>query len=244
MNIALIVVDILGWVFNGLPGTLNRVCNTGFNLLLYIVVPAAPSLWVLYTNYQIYQDNNRMKTPKRILITFFVLNALISIANIFFGWYFRVDAQNIYHRGDYFWVYPVYNLSLIVYTFIFILINRRLIEKKLFFSLLLYYPPQIIGILIQTFSYGVSYNWTGMMLSLLIIYFNIQNRGLNTDYLTGAYSRRQLDQYAKARVRNITDGNPFSAIMFDLDGLKQINDHFGHDIGDEALKDCCECDQK
>jgi diguanylate cyclase (GGDEF)-like protein len=87
------------------------------------------------------------------------------------------------------------------------------------------------------FFYGVSYNWTGMMLSLLIIYFNIQNRSLNTDYLTGVYNRRQLDEYINAKIRNSMEGKSFSAILIDIDEFKSINDRFGHETGDEALKD-------
>jgi diguanylate cyclase (GGDEF)-like protein len=111
------------------------------------------------------------------------------------------------------------------------------IEKKYFLSLLLFFIPPTIGTLIQTNVYGVSYNWVGMALSVLIIYFNIQNRGLNTDYLTGAYNSRQLDAYTKSRIKSGGEESSFSAIMFDLDNLKEINDTLGHDTGDEALKD-------
>ena len=74
------------------------------------------------------------------------------------------------------------------------------------------------------------------MLSLLIVYFNIQNRSLNTDYLTQTYNRRQLDGYIKARIRNSSKDVSFSAILIDLNDFKNINDRLGHDIGDEALK--------
>ncbi|MEY4738277.1 MAG: hypothetical protein RL302_2596 [Pseudomonadota bacterium] len=57
------------------------------------------------------------------------------------------------------------------------------------------------------------------------------------DQLTGAYSRRyifeQLEQYASMRQRHST---PVSAIMFDLDHFKTINDRYGHPVGDRALQ--------
>jgi diguanylate cyclase (GGDEF)-like protein len=116
-----------------------------------------------------------------------------------------------------------------------VLQNRKAIEKKYFYSLLLFFVPPTVGTLLQTFIYGLSYNWVGMALSVLMVYFNIQNRSLNTDYLTGAYNRRQLDGYTKSKARS--GENVFGAIMFDLDNLKQINDTYGHDAGDDALKD-------
>ena len=237
INIALIIVDVLGWVFNGLPGTLNMIYNTGFNLLLYIIEPVAPSLWVGYVNFHVFRNEKRIKKMKRVLIAFLAMNAVMSVMSLFTGWFFSVDAGNIYHRGEYFWIHIVYCYALLGYSFFYILINRSLIEKRYYFSLLLFFLPQTVGTTIQVVFYGVSYNWTGMMLSLLIIYFNIQDRGLNIDYLTGVYNRRQLDGYINAKIRNITEGKSFSAILIDLNDFKSINDRFGHETGDKALKD-------
>lgn len=237
INLVLIIVDILAWVFNGLPGNLNLTANTGFNLLLYILVPIAPSLGVLYTNFHIFRDEKRIKKVTHVLLVMIAVNAVISVMSLSTGWFFRVDAGNIYHRGEFFWVHVSYCYLLLVYSFFYVLINRRQIEKRYYYSLLFYFIPQMIGTTLQMFLYGVTYNWTGMMLSLLIIYFNIQDRGLNTDYLTGVYNRRQLDGYINGKIRNSTEGKSFSAILIDLNDFKTINDKFGHETGDEALKD-------
>ena len=227
INMVLIVIDILGWAFNGLPGTLNMICNTGFNLLLYILAPVAPSMWILYTNFQVFRDENRVRRLTRALTGFLAVNAIASAISLFTGWFFSVDAQNIYHRGEYFWVFSAYCYAMIGYSLFFVLSNRNLIERRYYYSLLLFFLPHIIGTTIQALYYGVSSIWAGMMLSLLIIYFNIQDRGLNTDYLTGAYNRRQLDGYIKAKIRNSTEEKSFSAVLIDMNEFKSINDRFG-----------------
>lgn len=236
VNMLMLVIDYLGWAFNGLPG-IGYLFNYGFNLLLYMLAPVTPSLWVLYVEYQIFNDEKRIKKTKEILIILLLVNAAFSVASLITGWYFNVDAFNVYHRGKYFLVHVIYNFLLFAYSFFVALFNRNRIEKKNFYSLLLFFLPPAVGSTIQVMDYGVSYNWVGTTLSLLIIYFNIQNRGLNTDYLTGAYNRRQLDGYASAKIRDTVDGRSFAAIMLDLDNFKQINDNYGHDTGDEALKD-------
>lgn len=58
-----------------------------------------------------------------------------------------------------------------------------------------------------------------------------------TDSLTGLYNRRKLDEMMAIELERARRYNrPLSLIMLDLDGLKRINDTFGHPIGDEALQ--------
>ncbi|SDW03509.1 GGDEF domain-containing protein [Marinobacter mobilis] len=59
----------------------------------------------------------------------------------------------------------------------------------------------------------------------------------NTDELTGLNNRRAFfalgEQATQQALRN---GHPLSLIMFDLDHFKQINDSYGHAIGDRVLQ--------
>ncbi len=235
-NIAMIIIDILGWIFNGLSGQYCFLLNQFSNLLLYIFEPVPAMLWLLYTNYQVYKNEAIINSIAKKLLCLWFINAFFSVLSMYYGLFFFIDAQNIYHRGPYFLLHVAFCYFLVIYSFIFVLLNRRNIEKRYFYSLLMFFVPVSIGTLIQTVHYGVSYNWSGMMLSLLIIYFNIQNRSLNTDYLTQTYNRRQLDGYIKDKIRNSSKTSSFSAVLIDLNDFKNINDKFGHDIGDEALK--------
>lgn len=237
INMAMLAIDVLAWIFNGLPGFWNLQCNTFFNILLYIMAPVAPSIWIIYADFHIFQNEERIRKIAFVLLALLFVNAVISVTSIFTGWFFYVDARNIYHRGTFFMVHVVYCYMLLVYSLVLVILNRKLLEARHYGSMLLFFIPQLIGTTAQMLFYGVSTNWSGMMVSILIIYFNIQNRGLNTDYLTGTYNRRQLDGYIKAKVRTSTEGKSFSAILLDLDKFKSINDSLGHEAGDKALKD-------
>jgi diguanylate cyclase (GGDEF)-like protein len=58
-----------------------------------------------------------------------------------------------------------------------------------------------------------------------------------TDPLTGMFNRRGFSE-ACARVieREFLAGRPVTAMIFDIDHFKSINDRFGHPAGDEILK--------
>jgi diguanylate cyclase (GGDEF)-like protein len=57
-----------------------------------------------------------------------------------------------------------------------------------------------------------------------------------TDYLTGVYNRNKLERFLKDKISTSTVEKTFSAIMMDLNNFKAINDTYGHDTGDKALK--------
>lgn len=57
------------------------------------------------------------------------------------------------------------------------------------------------------------------------------------DGLTGLYDRRRLDLLIEQRYAECAGTNqPLSLLMVDLDGFKQVNDHYGHRVGDDCLR--------
>lgn len=60
----------------------------------------------------------------------------------------------------------------------------------------------------------------------------------STDPLTGLYNRRSLGEFLAAEMIRVTRyPSPMSLIIFDIDHFKSINDLFGHDVGDDVLRD-------
>lgn len=58
-----------------------------------------------------------------------------------------------------------------------------------------------------------------------------------TDFLTGFKNRRYADERLdQAWIASMRDGSPLSCMVVDFDGLKSINDGYGHAVGDAALK--------
>ena len=59
-----------------------------------------------------------------------------------------------------------------------------------------------------------------------------------TDMLTGTMNRRAYNTMIKKRIEQFNrDYQQFALALFDIDHFKNINDTFGHDVGDKALCD-------
>lgn len=57
------------------------------------------------------------------------------------------------------------------------------------------------------------------------------------DGLTGIPNRRNFDEYLRQEWgRAVREGGPLSLIMLDVDCFKLFNDNYGHDAGDQVLK--------
>ena len=59
-----------------------------------------------------------------------------------------------------------------------------------------------------------------------------------TDALTGLTNRRAFDaRFEGAFAHSVASESPLSALMLDIDHFKSVNDRYGHDVGDAALRE-------
>jgi two-component system cell cycle response regulator len=59
-----------------------------------------------------------------------------------------------------------------------------------------------------------------------------------TDALTGLFNRRYMESHADSLVeRAAARGKPLSALIIDIDHFKAVNDTYGHDAGDDVLRE-------
>jgi diguanylate cyclase (GGDEF)-like protein/PAS domain S-box-containing protein len=60
---------------------------------------------------------------------------------------------------------------------------------------------------------------------------------IDHDFLTGLFNRRRFEQELDLQIARQRRSSPPAAIlMLDLDGFKEVNDQFGHVVGDELLR--------
>jgi diguanylate cyclase (GGDEF)-like protein/PAS domain S-box-containing protein len=72
----------------------------------------------------------------------------------------------------------------------------------------------------------------------LLAALNEVSRVARTDGLTGLANRRSFDEQLRAQLaRAQRRESPLALVLLDLDHFKDVNDKFGHPVGDQLLKD-------
>lgn len=90
-------------------------------------------------------------------------------------------------------------------------------------------PPAFIAPLIA----GVLFGYLLARIKLLHVEMS---RIAHIDSLTNIYNRLHFQQFLDAEIDRVRRyGNTFSLIFFDLDHFKDVNDEYGHLVGDEVL---------
>jgi diguanylate cyclase (GGDEF)-like protein len=68
-------------------------------------------------------------------------------------------------------------------------------------------------------------------------YLDVCEEAAFTDHLTGLANRRRFERQLEREVARVERfERPFTLLMIDIDNFKNLNDNFGHDAGDDAIR--------
>jgi len=231
----LITIDILSRI-DSRKGIIYYYFNHFGNFMIFALNLVIPSLWLLYVYMQVYQEDVRMRRLFYGLVVLNIINIGMVIASQFKGWLYYFDAKGVYHRGVFYAIPVITTVILITLSYKIIIQNRKRIERKQVFTLAFFAVLPCAGILLQILFLGISLILNFLVLSFLLVFLNIQNYNIYTDYLTGVYNRKKFDLFLGEKIKAITENKTFSAILLDVNDFKKVNDTYGHIIGDQALR--------
>ena len=180
--------------------------------------------------------------PRRIFRgafeVFAATNALlVTISSVFnLRWFFYFE-NGLYYRGEYFLVRALTLMVFILLVLAYAIIFRKDLMSEYKNTILILPLFAVLGAVAQVFLTTIETTYAGISLGCLVIFFFFQSKDKNIDYLTGVLNRRGLDIKMEEMIKiSQTSGKDFTAIMMDLDNFKSINDTFGHEEGDKAIK--------
>ena len=186
-------------------------------------------------------------------------NTIFQIIAAFFGWMVTIDGNNCYSHGPLYFIYIILYLSVVAIVVIEFWIYGKGFPNQNRYSLYSVMSLVLIGILAQEIlggEYRTAYLSMAIGASMLYIHYleyaqiddedhiNKQRELLNSDSMTGLLSRYA---YSKALMQyDEHDSLPddLAAFSIDINGLKKVNDTYGHAAGDELICGAAECIQK
>lgn len=194
-----------------------------------------------------YVDTWMDERPRAYRVVQAVLGVLACLNLVILVWS-RVAEVNVFYtyqgdsyaRGPYYGVRAAFLTATFLTVFGYALVNRKRIMAT-FRGMVVAYTifPMLLGFF-QVYFTGVSFTYMGMSLASLMLFAFVQNRAVNEDALTGVASRRRFDAQLRSLCEQAEGGgmraHAFSVIMVDVNDFKKINDSWGHQEGDDALR--------
>ena len=155
------------------------------------------------------------------------------------GLVFSVSADNIYSRGQYFYIYIIMYFAAIVYLSVSTFVTAREFQNR---SRALIYPLMIfllIETIIQVTLPELHVTWLCVTLLSVLYFIYCSEMWNQLDALTGLLNQNSyLNRTAEMRRRGGV------LVVFDVDDFKQINDRYGHLQGDICLAEIGRCIKK
>lgn len=228
----------LNLIGSPIGNTIDISVNMMLNLLYFTVNVVFGYIWCLYVIYRMFGSPRRVKRYAKIICAP-VLIALISIwTTPFTGWVFSITDDNVYKREP-LWIVPaVATIAYVVFGIGYVYLNKKKINKYMIMPIALIMTPIFVGMLVQWILPGTAIIAMVITISLVGFYATTQSESAYIDRLSGVYNRRYLDDYLTGLNENEKyrkSGKTITGVMLDMDKFKQINDNFGHHVGDDAI---------
>ena len=170
--------------------------------------------------------------PLIINVTIYACAFIPGTTDIIFG-YSRNDVGLGWGGGPLH--YSAHVISVLYLLFLFFIVFTNLKAKHISHSFILLVCSLfvVLAVVIESFfnsSNSIDILNVTIAISAMVYYLYLYIQRTLTDGLTGLFNREAFYQ-DKLRMENIVSG----IIQFDMDGLKYLNDNYGHSEGDKAL---------
>ncbi len=233
--VSMLVFEALTCIFNHNPSPTVRAVSTVLHVFLFTAAPLLTCFWFLLSNTCTrYGDIRKPDTPWPYFIPA-VAVCLLALLSPSFRFIFYIDDAGVYHRGSLFMADMAVTYAYLLAGFLVTLVRRKNLAKLDFLFLVIIDVLPMIGGLIQGLVYGVLFIWSSSAGALTIMYMYLQERMVQTDYQTGAWTRHSFE-YSITQKLKAFDRGTFAIAYADIDNLKSINDRYGHLEGDEAIR--------
>ena len=164
---------------------------------------------------------------------------LFLAATLPYGLVFSVSRENLYARGEYFYIYVAMYYAAMLYLMVATVRTAAVFQNRsrtLIYPLILFLGAETV---IQIALPKLHVTWLCVTLLSVLYYIYCSEMWNQLDALTGllnqnSYLNRTAEMHRSGGV----------LVVFDVDSFKQINDRYGHLQGDVCLAEIADCIKK
>lgn len=197
--------------------------------------------WWLYFNYL--QNKKSIKLRRVFSIDFapVVLEIILLLINIKIPILFGFDNKLQYFRGNFFSIQYIIGYFYFAISSITALLGafkeENYAERNRYLNIFMFpVLPAICGI-VQFFDWRLPVACVGITFSSMTMYMSEIRSLISKDQLTNISNRRQILSDIQFALNSHHADGKILVLMIDVDFFKEINDTYGHERGDEVLKD-------
>lgn len=214
-----------------------------FNVIYYCAFSAIGFCWLNYCTKNCTGNVFKSKVYKVLSLIPLSMTGLSVIFSVFNSCIYYVDVNGALGRGEYFNILLV-NFLYVVMPFIMPFFSKEKFvsdsEKSDYYKMVFSSLPVLIigGIQVIFLPKAVAVMSFCIIMSLVVLFINAQYKKILTDNLTKLPNRYGMDEEIHEQLMQYKrdKNDSFYIIVCDLDDFKSINDTWGHQEGDRALK--------
>lgn len=233
-----------GWWALGQGGLVpfSKELNLTTSTLGLVAVSLLILAWCIFVIYRIGVNNDLkvIKVLKGIHYSVAAADILLLVSSIFTKFCFYIDKNNVYRTNN------GYSLHLVL---VFIQLfgsgvfsyaqsfsdNQVKVRNEYRLPLLFIIIPSAAAVLESVLPLTPIVP-LGTFLPILLAFIDLQNGEIYSDALTGLNNRRRMEIFLQDKIHGTSEAAPFKVYMIDVNDFKQVNDKYGHTIGDRTLQ--------
>lgn len=202
---------------------------------LHLVVKAVELSLTPYIGIICGRSLSRERKLERYAMVVASANTVLEVLSIFTGLIYRVDAQNVYHHGPLYGLYTAACVGTIGFFFVRGISTFRRYQHSGGILIWLVTLFLTLGIVVQNIDSALRVTWLSVAMTAIMLYKFYGDIIQQVDGLTELLNRWGYESY-------LSNFRGKGAIFFfDVDRFKEINDTYGHAMGDQCLQTIAEC---
>ena len=202
-------------------------------------IPIKVYYWLQYA--EVSFENPAARTKKFKLLTAIpvIIMLIIYITSIWTGAVARLDESGNVVFGPAIGITGlvdhIYGISVVAHAIILLFKDKDGFKKRTYVTHILFITICTIGGITDAVISNTPVMPLAIMLSMNVLFINLQESKIFNDALTGLNNRRLADRFISEAIRECGEDKPLCVFMMDIDKFKSANDVFGHLMGDKVL---------